>query len=483
MVALNPPPVRSIAVGVAALLLAASCSDEADIAQLPAEVPEELVSTTRPLPPDINGPNALLVVIDDLGVDHAPCYAPDAVAAPTIESLCASGVVFDQAWAMPTGSATRATILTGRYGRRTGIGDSLQRSDVIISDSEFSLPRAMTAADLIHEKSHFGVWDLGGDPETPNLMGWDYFGGVLESGLLTYDGYSKYTQGVARNVDAYITTDQVDDAIDWIGHRDRVPWTMWLAFVAAHEPFHVPPKELHEFGDLVATEDLVESSPRLFYDAAIQALDTELGRLLDSLEPEVRDQTTVIIVGDNGSPPELYPTEVDEEGEELPKRARGTLYQGGVHVPLIVSGPGVAGAPRRSDALVHTADLYPTMLELVGTSVEEVVPSTVTLDAVSLTPLLDDTARGVRTRLYSEIFGETQSQRLAGSTLRDDRYKVILFENGVVEAYDLLGDPDEQFDLYLDETAEIRPRLDALVSELEPLIPFEIVVEEERGRS
>ena len=109
------------------------------------------------------------------------------------------------------------------------------------------------------------------------------------------------------------------------------------------------------------------------------------------------------------------------------------------------------------------------------------MPPSVTIDSASLTPLLDDTADSVRVRLYAELFGETFSRRLNGATTRDDRYKVIRYEDATVEAYDLSVDPLEEIDIYPEATDEVKARLDLLLAEVDAVIPFELIIEEEEG--
>jgi arylsulfatase A-like enzyme len=470
---------RTIAVAGVGIFVAAACSDQGDIAALPDEVPAERTTTTVEREPDIDGPNVLIVIADDLGADLSPCYAADAVSAPTIEALCQDGVVFDQAWSMPVSSPTRAAILTGRYGYRTGVGDLVQRVDDAISRSEFTLPQAVEAADLPHATANFGNWDLGDNSELPNLIGWDWFSGLLHGSAISYDTEQKVVNGTTQGVDDYLTTDNVNDAIDWISHRDKVPWLIWLAFNAPHEPFHLPPTDLHEFDDLSGLAEDISADPRPYYDAALQALDTELGRLLESIEPQVLEQTTIIFISDNGSPSALYPVEVDEDGKEIEPRLAGTLYEGGVHIPFVIAGNGVTDPGRRSDALVHTVDLFSTVLDLLGTSADEVESGGEAIDSVSLTPILDGSGGSVRTRLYAERFGPTGDRELSGVATRDERYKVIQYEDGSVEAYDLVEDPLEETDIYLASSGETRAQLDTLLAELEAVRPFELVTAEE----
>lgn len=151
MVAFDRRLCRIIAVVIVGLVVATACSDEAAIADLPDVVPPDLTTTTTTLPPAIVGPNVILIIVDDMGVDVAPCYAADAVSAPTIEGLCRDGIVFDRAWSMPVGSATRASILTGRYGYRTGIGHAIRRVedaiDGLLAEVDAVLPFELPTED------------------------------------------------------------------------------------------------------------------------------------------------------------------------------------------------------------------------------------------------------------------------------------------------------------------------------------------------
>ena len=132
-------------------------------------------------------------------------------------------------------------------------------------------------------------------------------------------------------------------------------------------PFHNPPINLHSYGANPATN-------LLKYRAAVEAMDTEIGRLLMSINPAT---TTVIFMGDNGTPGQVIQPPYDST------HAKDTLFEGGIRVPLIIRGPGITPG-RTSDALVHAVDLFSTQLALTGVP----LPTTVTLDSRSLDPLL-----------------------------------------------------------------------------------------------
>lgn len=172
-------------------------------------------------------------------------------------------------------------------------------------------------------------------------------------------------------------------------------------------------------------------------------MDTSIGRVLDSMSPEVRENTYVIFIGDNGTTNNSV-AEPFERG-----RAKGTVYQGGVHVPLIVSGPGVVEGGV-SEALVNSVDLFQTMLDMAeAQSVEsETVPDRVNQDSVSFMPYLQNPDLGsLRDWLYADVFsGSFQGIADADYAMRNERYK-LLRNGGIEEFYDLVEDPYEHNNL------------------------------------
>src|SRR5262249_14983720 len=171
----------------------------------------------------------------------------------------------------------------------------------------------------------------------------------------------------------YATTEQVDDAIARIQAMPE-PWFLYLAFNAPHQPFHAPPPNLHTYHLFGNPDD----TPDLHFHAAIQAMDTEIGRLLSTLSPAKRERTTIVFLGDNGTPNEAITPPFE------PGKAKGTLYEGGVHVPLIVQGRGVRAPGRESDVLVNSVDLFPTVLALLGIDATTAVADGRPLDGVSM---------------------------------------------------------------------------------------------------
>ncbi|MBX3188547.1 MAG: sulfatase-like hydrolase/transferase [Labilithrix sp.] len=387
-------------------------------------------------------PNILLVIGDDMGLDASVCHTvgADPGRAPHLQALCASGVVFDNVWTAPVCSPTRAGILTGRHSFRTGVGTV----NLPLPVGERALPKALVAGKPGYATAAFGKWHLSnasnGGANHPNNVGFAQFSGSLGAQVSNFFNWSRVTNGLAANTTTYATTANVNDANAWI-QAQTTPWFVWLAFNAPHAPFHVPPAGLHTYTTL--TGPPLPNPPIDHYHAALEAMDTELGRLLGGLSPTVRAKTWVIFVGDNGTPPEVT---------QAPYTAsKGSLYQGGVHVPLFISGPGVVDGGRRVSAIVHTVDIFKTVLELAEVDMGAALPAGGnTVDSVSLVPYLTSANQApLRPWVMTEVFGGAPfaGGRL-GKAIRDERYKLIRFNDGGVELYDLDDDPYEASELH-----------------------------------
>lgn len=298
--------------------------------------------------------NFLVILADDVGVDAIDVYAEGAAPGPTpnIDQLAAEGILFRHASTNPVCAPTRAEVLTGRHGFRTGIGTP---ESALLDLDETTLPELLAAT---HHTAAIGKWHLGGnDVDHPIDSGFDYYAGSLGSGLGDYSSWSKTTNsttttGSTQNgFTTYATTDAADEAISKIAEFGEDPWFVWLAFNAAHTPFHVPPASL-----ATITVNAGSDNPTKF-KAAVEAMDTEIGRVLASIPQSIRDDTTVIFIGDNGTPAGA------SESPFEPSHAKGSLYEGGTNVPLIVTSPriGASDEGEESQALVSSVDLLATI--------------------------------------------------------------------------------------------------------------------------
>ncbi len=427
-------------------------------------------------------PNILLILADDMGVEALSVYGlgETAPTTATIDALARDGVLFRNFWSQPVCSPTRATIMTGRYGFRTGVGRPIAPAvdgggsgplppppvkpasapwepagmgrnpgnpvSRGLPSTEFMLPMALDAGTFDrYRTAAIGKWHLA-DPDNgwlqhPKNAGIDFYS-VIMHGEDSYFAWRKVLNGEVVGTTVHSAIDQTETAIDWIGEQGDEPWFMWLSFILPHTPLHLPPTDLlqSDYSDLSPTQNTSENPIRYFH-AMIEAMDTEIGRVLDSMAPSVRENTYVIFIGDNGT------TNSSVIPPFEPGRAKGTIYQGGLNVPLIVSGPGVErGAV--SESLVNSTDLYSTILEMAEVKVDEVVPDGVTLDSVSIVPYLSSPeSPSRRDWVYADVFsGSFLGVANANYAMRNDRYKLLRHE-GREEFYDLSHDPYEHDDL------------------------------------
>ena len=399
--------------------------------------------------PSESPPNLLVLLVDDVGRELLSVYAegPTAEAlprTPNIERLAAAGVRFERAWAYPLCSPTRATIQTGRYGFRTGVGGVIRPDGPALPLDEVTLPELLESAlPGQYRTGAFGKWHLGnggvGGLEAPRHAGYQHFAGSLGNlvGNQSYTDWDRVEDGLLQRSSAYATSDAVDACLRFVQSSEQ-PWLAYVAFQAAHAPLHVPPAELLDEGRAPGDEPLEQ------VHAMVEALDRELGRLLDGLGEDALERCVVVFASDNGTSPLAHGLGA-EEG-----RGKGTLWEGGLSVPLIVAGAGVAEPGRSSAALVSTVDLYATLAEMVGVDARAHLPAGRVLDSISFAPVLAQAGPGSpRKTLYAEIFHPNgHAPQGAWRAVRGKRYKLLVREpSGQRFLYDLEEDPGERRDL------------------------------------
>lgn len=430
-----------------------------------------------PAPP--RPPNILVLIADDLGIEGVGAYGPIAAPpytprTPYLDLLAQHGTLFRNCWSNPGCSPTRATLLTGRYSFRTGIGQAInyQFSPFELPLDQPSIPRQLSNGT---RSAALGKWHLATQNGTgrrhPGLMGFDVFRGSMKilPGFISdaYYSWEKVVDGKASISTKYTTTDTVDDALEFIDETTD-PWFLWVAFHAPHSPFHKPPADLHSF-DLPPK---VSDDVALHMLAMTEAMDREIGRLLMSLDPEVRDNTIVVFIGDNGAPASVTVPPLD------PQHAKNTVYEGGLRVPLIVAGPGVMRGVE-CNGLVNSTDVFATVLDISHSQLPGNAPAP-PKDSVTLTPYFTDPHRSsLRPWIYAEYFKPNGiNPSVIRRAMRGWRYKLIQSLHptaGVLdeEFYDLLADPLETTNL-LDFQAlptSITDELTRLRDELQLLDP------------
>lgn len=388
-------------------------------------------------------PNLLIVVADDLGTDRVGIYGESSVPVhtPNLDALGREGLVFRDVWSMPACSPTRAALLTGRLPHRTGIGSVLgiaphgrhqPSEEVGLSDQEDTIARAVK--DVGYASALVGKWHLGSERQGldhPLRLGFDHHRGSFGN-LGIGRGYFQWTKlvdGVPERSTTYATTDTTNDAID-LARQLPQPWLIVVMYNAPHAPAHRPPPELHSYRNLT---DPGRQQPVAFL-AMLEALDTEIGRLIEGVAPF---DPFVFFLGDNGTPKWAYP-----EG----KRGRGksSLFDSNLRVPLIVKHPSIVSPGRRVDAPASVTDLFATVLDLSGAAAAGHPPSP---DSVSLRPYFEsDHAPDARQAIVAERFWPNGHgpRRVDARAARDRHYKLVREKGHPERFYDLVADPGER---------------------------------------
>ena len=375
--------------------------------------------------------NILLIIADDFGLDACPNYDVGTIKPnmPHLQEMINKGITFDNFWAFPICSPTRASILTGKYGVNTGVLNATNNST--IGNDEKTLQSYLDEhLGKVYNHSIIGKWHLSNnEPNRPTEMGIDYYAGLLLGGVNNYNQWNLVENGVSDPSTDYITTKITDLAINWINDQDN-NWFCWLAYTSPHTPFHLPPNYLHSQDNLPGDQASIDANPLAYYMAMVESMDFEIGRLLDNIPQDELENTIIIFLGDNGTTGQVI------QSPYVSNRSKGSLYQGGISVPLVVSGKGVSRKGTRDQNLINSSDLFTTVAQIAGIDVNEYENSK------SFFPLLTQETTNNRNYNYSEVLNDVPIK--SGYTIRDNTYKLFVLDNGEERFYNLIEDPYEQ---------------------------------------
>ncbi|MEM6633050.1 MAG: sulfatase-like hydrolase/transferase [Bacteroidota bacterium] len=360
-----------------------------------------------------NRPNILLIIADDLGIDAIEGFGlmiENRPATPNLQALQVQGLTYTNTWATPQCTPTRAAIMSGKYGIKTGVMRPPGNLD-LEHESIFSYINRTT--NDAYSTAVIGKWHISNpvDLNHPMAHGVDHFEGVIRGTIDDYYGWEKVENGVTTQETEYITTHLTNSAIDWIEAQEQ-PWFLWLSHIAPHGPFQLPPDGLYSLED--------PTSDRQLYQASIEALDHEIGRLLDSMTQSTRENTLIIFIGDNGTPSRVM--------DYFPNRhGKGTMFEGGLRVPMILSGAGVDRPGEQEAGLTQAVDLYATLIEITSHTLQGGIHNSYSLKASLSQP------NTLESRKY--IYSDYRDGETLFWAIKNDRYKLIEDSNGSQEFY------------------------------------------------
>jgi len=439
--------------------------------------------------------NIVVILVDDLGWTDLHGYGSDLHDTPRIDRLIREGMRFTDAYAAScVCSPTRASIMTGKHPARLHMTiwygaavdpevNKEKNPKLITPKTEHNLPRRETTIAKALRRAgyftaHVGKWHLGDPGHYPRAHGFDVNVGGTFSGCPAsfFSPFIDADRNPLPNLSAgrdgeYLTDRLTSEAIAILERAGSRPLFLHLAYYTVHTPIEGKPDLVDRYARRVKP-GFEHQNPA--YAAMVHTLDENVGRVLDKLdELGIADRTAVILFSDNGGAHYQHRGRTITSNRPL-RAGKGTLYEGGVRVPLVVRWPGVtpAGSVCRRPVISH--DLYPTILGIAG--LEGDPGHNDEVDGLSLVPLLrDPNAALPRDALYWHYPHYYYGMNTPGSSIRCEDWKLLEYlEDGRVELYNLNDDLGETRDLSAvlpDRARQLRDRLGAWRKRVDAQMP------------
>jgi len=328
-------------------------------------------------------PNIVFILADDLGYGDLRCYGRKDIETPNLDQLAQDGVRFTAHYANgPECTPTRTALLTGRYqqwvgGLECAIGtgnvgrydDAIrlaQKSDLGLPVEEQTISRLLKGAG--YATALTGKWHLGYEPKfAPHLHGFDYTFYCIGGGMDYFHyldnvaAYCLFQDGNPIRREGYFTDLMTDEAIGFLERNQNNPFFLYVPYTAPHSPFQGP---FDFLPDPLPLDSLLwnqSQAPPDVYIAMIERMDSNIGRILKTLDAlGLSRDTLVIFASDNGGTRSARNTPFSN--------IKGSTFEGGIRVPAIVRWPGVVPAGLVSDQVCITFDFTSSIARLAGLS-------------------------------------------------------------------------------------------------------------------
>lgn len=418
-------------------------------------------------------PNVIFLLADDLGYTDLGCQQSGYYETPAIDRLAAEGMRFKNHHHAQNCQPTRAALMSGQYGARTGVYTvgGIDRFDwsqrpLRPVENVTSLPLDLvTIAESLKSAGYatamFGKWHLGEkDAYHPAKRGFDE--AIVSSGKhfnFTTNPPVEVPEGL------YLADFLTDKAEDFIRRKKDGPFFLYLPHFGVHSPYQAKQELIEHFKKKAPAGG--HHDP--VYAAMIASVDESVGRILALLEElELAENTVVVFSSDNGGVGG-YTREGIKQGGDVTDNAplrsgKGSQHEGGTRVPLIMRWPGVAKAGSTCDTPTIHVDLPATFLEMTGAPTPDQAR-----DGESLVALLEDPAAALkRTAIYQHMPGYLAAGKNSWRTtpvgvIQQGNWKLMeFFEDGRLELYDLASDLGETKNLASanpEKTAELHTKL------------------------
>ena len=352
-------------------------------------------------------PNVIILVTDDQGTLDVASYGAHDLSTPNIDRLSKTGIRFTQAYAHTVCCSSRAALLTGRHPQRAGINNWTQ-NDAHAPIKGINMPlEEVTIAEVLKENGYktgiFGKWHLGAALEHgPLAQGFDTFYGHRGGFIDNYVHYFLHGKGFHDlwsdqleifEPNRYFPSLMTEQAIEFMERNRHQPFFLFAAFNLPHYPEQPDAQFVSLYDDL--------DEPRKSYAAVVSTVDDKIGQILDKLEElQIRENSIVIFMSDNGHSTEETEIRIDGHLSGLPKGtnycanggggytgdwrgAKGSFLEGGIRVPALISYPAQFPADQTRDQIITCMDFFPTICDAIG-----IKSTDFRMDGISLLPVI-----------------------------------------------------------------------------------------------
>ncbi|MSU25379.1 MAG: DUF4976 domain-containing protein [Opitutus sp.] len=400
-------------------------------------------------------PNIIFFLIDDWGWTDAACFGSKLYETPQVDRLAAQGMKFTQAYAACTVcSPTRAAVMTGKYPARLHLTDWIAghnrpyaKLKIPMWTLQLPLEEKTIAEELKalgYATGMFGKWHLGGPAFYPEHQGFDVNVGGCDRGQ---PGAYFPPYGIVNIPDEqpgeFLSDRLTRDANKFIETNKDRPFFVYFPHYAVHTPLAGKPEVIEKYRRKLAAGTYAQTNP--VYAALVESIDDSVGAVMKQLAAlKLEEHTIIILTGDNGG---LSGTVNAQGWHPGPTRndplrlGKGSAYEGGVRVPLVVKWPGVTKAGSVCEAPVTSVDYFPTMLEIATGAPAK------GLDGESIAALLRGGAQLQREAIFWHYPHYHPGSATPYSAIREGDWKLIhFFEDDRVELYNLRDDLGEKTD-------------------------------------
>ena len=409
-------------------------------------------------------PNVVFILADDLGYTDLGCFGSKYYETPNIDRMARQGMRFTDGYTCgPNCQPTRAALMSGQYGPRTGVYTvgSIERfawrtrplrpveNVQQLPLDKVTLPQALKSAG--YATANFGKWHLGDNgPHHPGQRGFDE---ALSSAGQHFNFVTRppveYPEGT------YYADFLTDRGIDFIRRHKDGPFFLYLTHFAVHAPHDAKPALVEKFKGKPAVGGHDDPT----YAAMIASVDESVGRIMALLDELKLGEDTLLVFSSENGGVGGYDREGIKRGggitDNAPLRGgKGMLYEGGIRVPFIFRWPGKIAAGTECREPIISVDMYPTFLEAAGGR----KPEGTVLDGLSLLGLLTGGGKGTLKRdgLYWHFPGYLGAgpgswrTTPAGAVRSGDWKLQEFFEDGRLELYNLREDLGQKKNLAQD---------------------------------